>query len=278
MLDTVTVSEEVCRMDPLPQSAVRLAGLIANRDEVDILEIVEVISLDQALTTRLLRVANSAASGSRSPVSTVKAAAVRMGTGAILAAAVSGSVRGNIQKPVPFYRYSEGQLWRHSVASALAAERLLSFGPIPPEAMTAALLHDIGKLVLCRLLDDELIEFMRRARADGGRSAVEAEDEILGLHSGEVGALLVRHWNLPECLAVGIQHHRRPDGSGSRVADIVHLADIVAARIGEGLGDEPSEPLISVLVRLELTDERLEELEEAVRTGFEAVLDRYEQS
>ena len=227
-------------LEPLPATATRLARLVANPN-AEMKEIVETISLDQALTVKVLRTANSAAQGSSQEITTVDRAVVRIGTGAVLSMAVAAGVRSRMMGPVPSYDIAEGRLWEHSVAAALAAESMpgLAKVTVPPECFTAALLHDVGKLVLGRFLDEQVRGFLRRARLQGGLGESEVEAEVLDVNHGELGGLIAAHWKLPRSICVGIQYHHDPAECGDQeglqyVPWFVHLANLVARKLGKG--------------------------------------------
>ncbi len=172
VIDLDAVSRAAGCFEPLPASATRLAALVA--DEIpDVARIVEVVSYDQALTAALLRRANSSWSASRSEITTVKDAVVRIGVGPVVALALSVNVRDRLSAPVPAYGLAEGDLWNHSVAATLAAECLMRVAPrrLPTETPTAALLHDVGKLVMARFVDGESLGAIEAGRGDGTRRA-----------------------------------------------------------------------------------------------------------
>ncbi|MDP7340457.1 MAG: HDOD domain-containing protein, partial [Vicinamibacterales bacterium] len=121
MLDQSALVLVARALDPLPASVSRLATPVT-RDNWSMKEAEEIISLDQALTVRLLRLANSAAAGSRTQIVTIEDALVRMGIGVVLSMATGSSVQRLTKTGLPEYGLSEGDLWRHSVAAALAAE------------------------------------------------------------------------------------------------------------------------------------------------------------
>lgn len=230
-------------LEPLPATATRLARLVSNPN-AEMKEIVETISLDQALTVKVLRVANSASQGSSNEITTVDRAVIRIGTGAVLSMAVAAGVRSRMLGSVPSYDIAEGRLWEHSVAAALAAESMpgLARVTVPPECFTAALLHDVGKLVLGRFLDQQVRDFLRRARIQSGYDEADAEAEVLDVNHGELGGLIAAHWKLPRSICVGIQYHHDPAACGNAeglqyVPWFVHLANLVAKRLGKGCDD-----------------------------------------
>lgn len=267
----------VRELRPLPATSARLASLVA-RPDTHLVEIVETISYDQTLTLRLLRAANSAASGARVEVRLVKDAIVRLGTGTCLSLAVSdsaGEALGGKSSDA-----ANATLWRHSVAATAAAEVLRGASSLElgPELFTTALLHDVGKLILSRFLDENLREALRRAQQEGGLESSAAELELLGLNHGDVGALVAQHWQLPETIMQGIVYHHEPETIDSPVALAVAVADRLAhAALRDG--PEGRDPLAhlsaSVLARLELSSTTAEELVQRTAERFEAVFAAY---
>jgi putative nucleotidyltransferase with HDIG domain len=182
---------------------------------------------------------------------------------------------------LPEYGLSEGELWRHSVAAALAAEAAQSFcrTPLPPETNAAALLHDIGKVVMSRFLDSEVLRILAAAREQGGLSSLRAESELLLVHHGELGGLIAQQWQLPERLITGITHHHTPEQAGDIVADAVHVANMVAKQVGTGHwadSEQEREPNSASMDRLGLSAEAFGRLCEKVDARLKQVLAGYE--
>lgn len=279
MIDVDTLIRSAYALAPLPSSVTRLAAIIAG-DDWSPEEIEEVINLDPALTANLLRLANSAAFGSRRGITSVRQAVVRLGVGSVLSLAVGASVQSRVDRPVPEYGLSSGEMWRHAVVSALVAEHARRYcsAEIPQEAYTAALLHDIGKLIVARFLGTEVRELLRHARERGHLSAVEAESEVVGVHHGEIGGLVAQHWELPESIVHGIQHHHAPEEGPTVVGHVVHLSNALAHRIEATLASDRSAdgPIASATVEaLGLDAERLDDLEDDVRPRIDQVLAEY---
>lgn len=238
MLDLDALAREATDLEPLPVSVTRLAALVCGDEPPDLDAVVEVVTYDQALTAALLRTANSSWSASRQPVATVRDAAVRLGTGPVLSLALGARVRSRMEQALPAYGLGESALWEHSVRALLAAELLgrAAPGAPPPETATAALLHDIGKLLLDRHLGPDAIARVQASVA-AGATAAEAEAEVLGIDHAELGGLVAQAWGLPESLVVGIREHHAP--RSSPVALAVHLADRAANEAG-GAGPSAS--------------------------------------
>ena len=167
----------------------------------------------------------------------------------------------------------------HSVAASLGAEVIASIAPImvPPESVTAALLHDIGKLVLGRFLTPDLLQAIADARVEDERSEVQAELDVLGVHHGELGGLLCRHWGLPDRVATAVTYHHAPDKVADVVCDTVHLANIAARMIDvpAGAPANASPPSAGALQRLGLNEDGVERICKHVARRFDDVSARY---
>jgi putative nucleotidyltransferase with HDIG domain len=237
VIDLDQMARAASQLEPLPTSSTRLAALVcAGTPELG--QVVEIVQFDEALTASLLRSANSSWSSSRSEIKTVRDAVIRLGASPVLALTLGMNVRRHLGDALPQYGMSEGELWRHSVAASLAAELMApraAHRP-PPETATAALLHDVGKLVMARFLEPSLLEELHACQ-EGGATRVEAEFEVLGIDHAELGGLIARSWALPETLVRGIREHGRPGVDGDVLVHAVYLSDVLAKAVGAGLDD-----------------------------------------
>jgi HD-like signal output (HDOD) protein len=170
------------------------------------------------------------------PVSSVNEAVVRIGTTSVLALATSAGLTRRLSRSLPEYGLDAGDLWRHAVLSSLAAEvvKACSRMRVPTEAATAALLHDIGKLVLRRYLSPNILRLIGTSAAADNRLDWEAEAYVLGVHHGEVGGMVLDAWGLPEGIVAGVAHHHRPQGYDSPICFAVALADVMATDLVGG--------------------------------------------
>jgi HD-like signal output (HDOD) protein len=165
------------------------------------------------------------------------------------------------------------------VLAALSAEAAgpVCGTPIPAAAYTAALLHDLGKLVLGRFLAPEDRTLLERAIAEAGTDAADAEVEILSLHHGEVGAVIAQHWQLPDSIVQGVLYHHHPQERGETICYVTYLADVVAHTVaaGEVLPARGRKHLAPTMEWLGLTPAGFERLCATVAGRFEGVSARY---
>ena len=165
-------------------------------------------------------------------------------------------------------------------AAAVAAETASRLCPVvvPPETFTAALLHDIGKLMMGRFLTAEILGYIRRAQEVDHLSQLDAETLLLNVHHGELGGLIAQHWKLPPRVVLGITHHHHPEQGLDVICDLTYLANQVAKHIEAGLDGQPCvlsfDP--GVAERLGMTVQTLENFYPIAATRYAQVSRRYD--
>lgn len=205
----------------------------------DIEKAVEVITRDQSLTAEILRLANSAFYGGLTPVTRVRDAAVRLGAAEVVRLAAVLAEKGQYQVRSPQLVEFMDPLWQHAVAVAMGSgwlARKLGYPDLVNEAFVGGLLHDVGGLVLVRVLDD----LDQAGELDFPFSATLVREIIESAHAAH-GLALARHWDLPEvyCEVIG-GHHQESLADRGVLINIVALADKAAAQLGIGLENDPS--------------------------------------
>ena len=227
------------QLEPMPVTAQRLVALMQGAD-VSLAKIAELVEFDQAIAASVLRMARSWAYGGWRAPETVRDAVVRLGTVPLLNL-VLGEYLTRLRTAAPLYDLSEDDLWAHAAAAQLAVRALMQECPaaeLPPVATTAALLHDIGKLVMSRCLNASVETIVHHAK-EHGVTFVEAEQQLFGVNHAAVGAAIAVDWEFPEVVTDAIaRHHDAHLGASNPVLDAVVIANMVAKNIGMGLGAE----------------------------------------
>lgn len=195
-----------------------------------------IIEHDPAITSMLLRVANSTFYSPQEEISSVGRAIVMMGFREIRNRVISYSLMGFFSDDLGFDEFKPIDLWLHSIGVAVAAKKIAQKvnGVDPDEMFTAGMLHDIGRLVYCLYLKEELWEVLAVVRTSGC-SLDEAEDQV-GLTHAEIGGYLATRWKLSKLLVDVIQYHHQPLKAEENIkaASVVFLADALALRAGIG--------------------------------------------
>lgn len=233
------VRQGLASLKPLPATANRLVAALQNED-TSLASVSAFIEHDQVIAGRVLRLARSAAYAGSMPVGDVRAATMRLGTATILEL-VLGDYLKTLRIAAPLYDLTEDDLWAHGAASGLAVRALKQEcpnTPVPDVAQPAALMHDIGKLVLVRAVQVKPTDISALCEREH-LTWVDAERQLIGCDHAEVGGLLARRWELPEDLCLAIEHHHdQPLAIHNPVIDAVVFANYVAKSISTGLGAE----------------------------------------
>lgn len=229
----------IAAVPPLPSASTEVIRLIRD-PRVPSSRIAQAIEYDPSLTTNVLRLANSAFFGFPRSVSTVKEALFRLGTNQVFQLVVAATVGKMAQRPVKGYDLSGGDLWDHLVGTALGSVKLAQTLKIevPSYTFTAALTHDVGKVVLGTFVQVNA-DSIRELAYERKMSFEEAEQKVLGIDHAEVGARLLEHWNLPEDLVEVVRWHHQPEhypGKEPRAANVVHVANVLCLMAGVGAG------------------------------------------
>jgi putative nucleotidyltransferase with HDIG domain len=232
------VLDGIQHLDPLPITARRLAAMLGHED-VNVQEIAKVVEYDAAVAANIVRVANSAAYAGRYPVERVRDAVVRLGTANLLTI-VLGEYLRVFKVAAPIYDLTEDEFYLHSAAASLMIKAMIPEARcvLPPSASIAALLHDIGKLIMVRYLKADVSATLTLCR-DKNITFVQAERELLGCDHAEVGGAVAHNWGFPEEIISAIErHHQVVSGGGGILLDSVMLANYAAKSMGIGLGAE----------------------------------------
>jgi putative nucleotidyltransferase with HDIG domain len=168
-------------------------------------ELITIIERDQALTGKMLRLANSAFFGQSRRVATIPRAVVLLGFSTVRNLALGVKVWDALGSGIAKNRLEE--LWLHAVAVAAATKAIsarLRAGD-PDEGFTAALLHDVGRLVLAMRFRDDYWRAVGGAAESEPVAAMEAAS--LGIDHAEVGGWILEAWSLPPAIVEAVRLH-----------------------------------------------------------------------
>ena len=247
----------------MPGTAVKLLGLIDD-PAMRVSQIEEILRHDPGLTANVLRLANSAYFGIPSKIGSIRQAVILLGLKRLIQMVIAASVSAIMDKPVPGYDLPPGELWRHSIAVSVAAEGLVKELKVDAaeEIFTAALLHDVGKLVLGEYVNDDFQKI--KTAVSQGVSFEVAETRALGTNHADVGAQILTRWSLPPEIVNTVQWHHEPEAAdqASTMLDIVHVANLMSIMIGIGIGRDglQHQPSAEVSKRLGLEAVHLEKV------------------
>lgn len=221
----------------MPQTIMKAREIMSN-EHSSFKELARVLETDQAIATKVLRMANSTYYGNMGKVSSIQHASVVLGLrtlGDLITIAGTSEILG---KELTGYRLESGALWQHSLAVAQGAKCIanMRFQKLTEDAFAAGLIHDMGKLVLDPYIYDRA-ELFDAFLHEGEQGFLQAEKEILGFDHAEIASELCKQWGVPQPLTLAIRHHHKPSRSnGDQLSYMVHVADAVAMMSGLGTG------------------------------------------
>ena len=196
-------------------------------DNVDSTEVAEKLNKDQAMTTKVLRMANSSKYGGHRKIGSVNDAVVLLGFNALRTMVLSSGLTSAFPTPEGF---NIKDFWIKSFTVASMCKWLAQHVPNTDAeiAFTCGMIHDIGGLLTHILVSDEAQEIDRVV--EKGACRVEMEDSRLGFNFTEAGSELANRWKFPEEIVNGIKHQLQPqvdDGTYEQLAGIVYIAKYV---------------------------------------------------
>ncbi len=226
------------QIPPFPQVAIKAMDIISNTQYV-VSDLVEVIRLDQSITANILKLCNSAYFGLPRKVSSLKEAVVYLGTIQLRQVLLASGAKDIYDRPDKGYSYFVGELWQHAIACALMSQVLARHLRLPLDEnsiFTAALLHDVGKVVLSTYVSQEFAEIEMMVKEEH-LSFHDAERRVLGFDHAEIGGRLAELWKFPDSIVAAIRFHHEPERSLKTfrlLSELIALSDGLVLMVGYG--------------------------------------------
>ncbi len=220
--------EETKTVYSLPLFYERLNDAI-NHPRTSIADITRIITEDQGLTARILRLANSPLFGYYTNVDSVSRAATILGTQQLRDLTLASSVI-RVFQGIPEDLVTMERFWKHSISCGIIARNLATYlrETNAERYFVTGILHDVGQLVMCASIPDALrktMEFSRENRELYHR----AEQRLLGFDHMQVGAALFRTWKIPASIFEPVASHHHPAAAQQFPLEsaVIHLSDII---------------------------------------------------
>ena len=223
----------------IPVVAIKVMQLIES-ESATAEELAKIVASDPAVAARVLKISNSSFYGCQRQIQTLSGAIIVLGFTTLRSLVVAASVK-QVYKP---YGLTEKMLWEHSFAAGLAARIIATQTRAAnvEEAFLAGLFHDIGKIIMNSLDRAKFQEVMQHCYNEG-ISFGEAERSVYPFGHDEVGAYVIRKWNLPEVLTTAILQHHKLEFSAEdapavrNLTAVTSLADQFCLKLGIGSRD-----------------------------------------
>jgi putative nucleotidyltransferase with HDIG domain len=233
MIDSIIKSIE--KIPAFPATIQKVTELLRD-DDYAVADVANVIKYDQAIAANIMKISNSSYFGARQKISSIPEAVVYLGQQQLIRAVQTAGISKIYSKGGKGYVAQSQDLWEHSVAVALMSQILSRkiYSQEDSTLYTAALLHDVGKIIMGVYVQDSFDQIMQRVK-NGKCSFLEAEEEIIGINHADVGGRIAAHWNFPADVRDAIAYHHRPDllrEQGNNNAWMVYLSDQACLMMG----------------------------------------------
>lgn len=262
--------ENINTLPTVPSVLKRLSAVI-EKPRITVVEISAFISNDPALTTKVLKMVNSAIYGFPGRIASVSHATMLLGLNVIKGLLLGVSVFELMQKTM-------SGLYEHSLACAIASRVIAQKKNLkePEEVSVAGLLHDIGKVILTLEFAQEYENAMKEAQ-EKKISMFEAEKNQFNATHADVGGWLAEKWRFPRNLIEVIEFHHRPTLAKNAPMEtaIVHMADLLVRARGFGYAGENFVPEVNPVAYelLKLSDQDIKDVLREMEDNMEAAED-----
>jgi putative nucleotidyltransferase with HDIG domain len=254
-INTELLRKRVERLEGLPTLPTVASNLLSltQSPQTSATQVGELISQDQSLTSRVLRLVNSAYYGFPKQITTVNHAVVILGFSRVKNIVLAASVFGMRGQQAPS-RFNAPGFWEHSLGAAVASRAVARdlVRSDPEEAFVCGLLHDVGKLVLAQVGPADYDRCLAEAEARG-QLIMTTELEVFGVDHAEVGSWLAEQWKLPPAVVAAVRRHHAPTSTRKdrEAACVTHLGDILTRALQIGWAGDQTIPRIDPAVAQE---------------------------
>ncbi|MCD6525671.1 MAG: GGDEF domain-containing protein [Desulfuromonas sp.] len=228
-IEQLLANDQSCRLPTPPAIAIRILEEVC-KEEPSFTRLSELITSDPALTSRVLRIANSSMYAPLNRIDSLEKALARMGISAITNIALSFILVNN------FHGQESGEFnftyfWKRAITAAVSANLIAKkICRGNDDIFITALLQDIGILVAYTCLEDYRSIFSPEQRRRHTLKLVEQEE--FGFAHSQLGAEILTRWGLPDSISQPIRFHHQTDQAPEAFncpAQVINLADKLSA-------------------------------------------------
>lgn len=237
------------RLPPFPQVAIRVLQL-ANQENVQLHQLVDLVSSDPAFAGEVLTVANSLLYAPRFPANSILQAIAFIGANNLQGLCLTVGVRAYLGRT--FSQPAMRAVWRHNLTCAFLAEQIAAGGLLDKDqAYTCGVMHDVGRLGLAVLRPREYTELLCGFKGTA-ESILDAERQLMGVDHCEAGRSIVSDWKLPVDFDQVVACHHAPQskeewGLPQLVSLCCRMADSLGFSAFPGCETQPFEQLLEEL-------------------------------
>lgn len=277
-MKNITLNHIVSKVNDMPVLPGRVKKIIELTEDPDstIEDLEKEILIDQSLTSRILKLANSAYYGYPRKINTVSQATILLGFKTVKSMALASTVNKMMAQELKGYALEKNDLWTQSQTCAIISRYIAKeIGFSDPEtAYIGGLLRDIGKTILNYYVEKEYKAIINKVEYSN-LSFLEAEEEILGFNHAQVGEKIAEKWNFPKDLVETIGLHHTPEKStiNPTLVSIVHIADAITMMMGISIGADGLTYNFSPFALQTLDNFDPNDLEQLISKSYDLIID-----
>ena len=236
------VIENLDQLPSIPEVASKIINMV-NDPNVSFKLIGDEISRDQAMTTNILKLCNSAYFSQGKEITSVERAIVSLGLKEVKNIVMVVATKPVLDKFVIGYDLAKGDLWLQGLVVATIAKKIALMKKnkeIADVVFTGGIIHNVGKVVLAIFVQNTFKDIMDLVQTNN-ISFPEAEKEIMGFDHQEVGEKILTKWNFPPVLRSIVRFYHDPEHAPKEHAvevSIVHVANVISLMAGVGVGSD----------------------------------------
>mgnify|MGYP001496396322 CR=1 FL=1 len=277
-MKNITLNHIVSKVNDMPVLPGRVKKIIELTEDPDstIEDLEREILMDQSLTSRILKLANSAYYGYPRKINTVSQATILLGFKTIKSMALASTVNRMMAQELKGYALEKNGLWTQSQTCAIISRYIakeIRFSD-PETAYIGGLLRDIGKTILIYYVEKEYKTIINKVEHNN-LSFLEAEEETLGFNHAQVGEKIAEKWNFPKDLVETIGFHHTPEKStiNPTLVSIVHIADAITMMMGISIGADGLTYNFSPFALQTLDNLTPNDLEQIISKSYDLIID-----
>ncbi len=265
--------EKIDRLPTVPDILSRVLAITDNPDSTS-RDLMNVIVHDPAISAKVISIANSSYYSFANRVVNLSHAISLLGFNVVKNITIGLSVFSCFHDPYSPLSNKVNDLYIHSFAVGFAADGLAkrTTAVDSDSAFLTGLLHDIGKMVLIKLLDLNYNNILEIA-LDQKKGLERVEKEVLGFDHADAGAWLVKKWGLPDVFVTTVQHHHVTAPEVGDMRSLIALCDALIRQMGFGNGGNPEEPRIDPerLRAFSLSEQDISNVREQIDAAAETI-------
>ncbi len=253
------------QLPSIPDVATKIINMV-NDPDVSFKAIAEEISKDQAMTTNILKLCNSAYYSMGKEITSLDRAIVTLGLKEIKDIVMLVATKPVLDKFVIGYDLAKGDMWKQGVVVANMAKKIalhIKRKDISDVVFTGGIIHNVGKVVLALFVQSTFDDIMK-AVEEKGITFLQAEEEIMGFNHQQVGEKILEKWKFPQVLRSIVRYYQEPENAPAEhqvEVSIVHIANVITLMAGIGVGSDGLYHQVSpfALEKTGLTDQDIQE-------------------